>query len=267
MDTFSAVLYHRPFNRLSGSTNGSENRMSHFSKGTTEMPSPEEVVIVHLRRPRTDDPRTDPFWEFGSFGLTGCHDTNLLSIRNANGLAGKRLAFAQGGKCGTRLVLLTPPVEIRAHSHKFEVKWNQSTAGMPFRYDRAPILVQNDPKAGYRSTFPKTAERYTLGKRPPEGQFASYFRSRTTSLEQIFSEEIIRIYEHLRKKANPTEDIAIRYSDALPTAPNTPESNRGSSYKKHLREAKSGQVSCKPAKRPVCRIRQEDARRRPSNMQ
>ena len=34
------------------------------------------VFIVHLRRPKKNDPeemRSDPFWEFGSFGCTGCH--------------------------------------------------------------------------------------------------------------------------------------------------------------------------------------------------
>ena len=38
-----------------------------------------KVILVHLRRPRSrSDKRDDPFWEFGSFGITGCHARNLL---------------------------------------------------------------------------------------------------------------------------------------------------------------------------------------------
>lgn len=40
----------------------------------------EKIFIVHLRQPsnNADEKRSDPFWEFGSFGLTGCHCKNLL---------------------------------------------------------------------------------------------------------------------------------------------------------------------------------------------
>jgi hypothetical protein len=42
------------------------------------------VIIVMLRQPRLDDPnemRTDPLWEFGSFGCTGCHRKSLMTRR------------------------------------------------------------------------------------------------------------------------------------------------------------------------------------------
>jgi hypothetical protein len=58
------------------------------------------VVLVLLRRPNRSNPRemrSDPFWEFGSFGCTGCHTTNLMNIRRADELAGVRFGFAQGG--------------------------------------------------------------------------------------------------------------------------------------------------------------------------
>jgi hypothetical protein len=44
-----------------------------------------KVVVVLLRQPRKDisEMRTDPFWEFGSFGLTGCHQRNLLHPKKA----------------------------------------------------------------------------------------------------------------------------------------------------------------------------------------
>ncbi len=69
------------------------------------------VYFVHLRRPRNlNDQRADPFYEYGSFGCTGCHSKNLLHPRHAEKLNGARLAFVQGGNLGSRLVFLTPPI-------------------------------------------------------------------------------------------------------------------------------------------------------------
>jgi hypothetical protein len=53
-----------------------------------------------LRRPRKNDRRTDPFWELGSFGCSGCHGKNLLHPKNCQISNGDRLAFVQGGKGG-----------------------------------------------------------------------------------------------------------------------------------------------------------------------
>ena len=77
--------------------------------------NPSNIVIVMLRRPNKNDQgemRSDPFWEFGSFGCTGCHRRNLLSPKRAKELEGLRLAFAQGGPEGMKLVHLTPPVSV-----------------------------------------------------------------------------------------------------------------------------------------------------------
>ena len=45
------------------------------------MDSTSPVIIVLLRRPRRDaaERRTDPMYEFGSFGCTGCHRGNLMN--------------------------------------------------------------------------------------------------------------------------------------------------------------------------------------------
>ena len=61
-----------------------------------------KLFIVLLRRPKSEagEMRSDPFWEYGSFGLTGCHSKNLLSLRNMDNLNYGRLAFVQGGKEG-----------------------------------------------------------------------------------------------------------------------------------------------------------------------
>ncbi len=78
-----------------------------------------KIYIVHLRRPRSGDPRWDPFYELGSFGCTGCHSRNLLNSRTSPIKDNDRLAFIQGGPHGSRLVMLTPPVKRKALSPEF----------------------------------------------------------------------------------------------------------------------------------------------------
>ena len=94
------------------------------------------VFFVHLRRPNRSDPdeqRDDPFYEFGSFGCTGCHGTNLLHPRRAEKLNSVRLAFVQGGDLGSRLVLVTPAItEVKKWKNHCEAKW--TPALMPFKY-------------------------------------------------------------------------------------------------------------------------------------
>ena len=83
-----------------------------------------QVFIVMLRRPLKNDRRSDPFWEFGSFGCTGCHGKNLLHPKNCQIRNGDRLAFVQGGKSGLRLLLVTPPVQcIKYPIARIEVRW------------------------------------------------------------------------------------------------------------------------------------------------
>src|SRR3977135_3629176 len=104
----------------------------------------ERVFVVMLRKPRRADfneMRTDPFWEFGSFGLTGCHQRNLLHPKRAGELTGARLAFVQGGDQASRLVFLSPPVEAIAYADRTEVRWQTAP---PFRYETAPTIVDKD---------------------------------------------------------------------------------------------------------------------------
>ena len=56
------------------------------------------VIIVLLRRPRrweSDERRDDPFLEFGSFGCTGSHRTNLMNPKRSHELVGTHFAFVQ----------------------------------------------------------------------------------------------------------------------------------------------------------------------------
>jgi hypothetical protein len=195
----------------------------------------DRVFVVHLRRPRTKiDGRHDPFWEFGSFGITGCHGSNLMNPQKAERLEGARLAFAQGGRHGTRLLYLTPPVHVELHGGPSEakliteVRW--SPAEMPFRYAAAPILASN---AG-SNDFPRL-EKTLLGERDtPEGQFASQFRSRARELESVLAKELIRKFHILCSKA-PAASIATKYEDALPNGLPCPDGKRLQTYRWFLK--------------------------------
>ena len=103
------------------------------------------VFFVQLRRPGRNDVRTDPLYEFGSFGCTKCHSKNLLHPDNFKKLEGARLAFIQGGHLGSRLVLLTPPISVKKWKDNCEARWKP--AAMPFKYAEAPVLASNDGEA------------------------------------------------------------------------------------------------------------------------
>jgi len=204
--------------------------------------------------------RTDPFWEFGSFGLTGCHRKNLLKKRTAENLEGKRLAFVQGRKGGTRLVLLTPQISVEKHGDsRFEIKWKRKTGKpkMPFRYDCAPIIVQNQKEGDYRTNFENfihavLGERRSWGRTTAEGQFSSKFRSNTRSLDESFAREIICNYELLRKKARKSE-IATSYLDALPYLPPKEDNNRERTYTQYLAKVNRATGGCKPLRKPTAK--------------
>ena len=213
--------------------------------------SKDQVIIVHLRRPtsKPDEKRSDPFWEFGSFGITGCHSNNLMNPKNADKLNGVRLAFAQGGNRGTRLVYLTPPVKITKHRGRIEAFWaHPKDHKMPFRYDDAPILASNKAE----SEFPKLAKSVmSVRRRKQEGQFASKYRSSATCIPDGLADEMIRIYTKKRMKAQGSE-IARFYWEALPWCPPLPDRNRKQTYDQRRNEACGTKRSrgCVGGKRP-----------------
>lgn len=187
----------------------------------------DRVVIVHLRQPKRHDPnemRSDPFWEFGSFGCTGCHAANLMNPRRIDELEGVRLAFAQGGRLGFRLVMLTPPVQVVHHRQRCELRW--TPARMPARYEAAPLLVDNHG----HSDIPSIRELLDDMNRPTwEGRFSSGFRSRREPLPHKAAVELCRVYETFRRNA-PASLIADRYEQALPYQPNVIDRHRRRTY-------------------------------------
>lgn len=182
-----------------------------------------KVIVVCLRQPKRDnleEARSDPFYEFGSFGCTGCHRRNVMNLRRVHELDGYRVAFAQGGSGGFRLVLLTTPVQVRAYSDRAELLWQPAEA--PFRYGDAPVLARND---GY-SDFPRLLQSLgNVNRSTLVAKFTSAFRSRRKPLGVSIAEEIVSQYNRLRDLAKP-DAIAVNYTDALPFPPNKPDLDR-----------------------------------------
>ena len=206
------------------------------------MPSP-PIIIVCLRRPRNDpsEVRDDPFWEFGSFGCTGCHAGNLMHPRRIQELVGCRMAFAQGGPLGFRLVYLTPPVDVNEHDHVCELVWNP--ADMPFRYPSAPILITNDGS----SHFPLLKAMLESGHCTTwEGQFRSNFRSRRLPLPRQVARQLSTVYSAKRRIVDD-EMICETYEQALPWPPPQIDRNRRGSYERRL--------GVRPTKSPCARSR------------
>ncbi|MCA9288023.1 MAG: hypothetical protein KDA05_05530 [Phycisphaerales bacterium] len=189
------------------------------------------INIVLLRQPdraKKTEMRSDPFYEFGSFGCTQCHRKNLMHRAKAHELRGARFAFAQGGPLGFRLVHLTPPVSVVRHPDRIEVIWEP--AEQPFRYDRAPVLA--GPKG--ETDFPALLVKLQDVDRPTwPARFSSAFRSRRTPLAPVVALQIASVFERLRQAA-PPDALAASYIDALPYAPNRPDPDRAGTLA-HLR--------------------------------
>ena len=195
----------------------------------------DRVVVVHLRQPEKSKPnemRSDPFWEFGSFGCTKCHQTNLMHPDRIDEMEGVRLAFAQGGPLGFRLVLLTPPVHVVRHNGGCELRW--TSAERPFRYGASPRLVDADGE----SDFPALLRMICGANRTTApAQFSSKFRSRRKPLPSDVAAELCSKYQHHRTTA-PRSALASGYEQAMPFPPNLVDQNRKQTYERFVRRLK-----------------------------
>jgi hypothetical protein len=139
-------------------------------------------------------------------------------------LHGAKLAFAQGGNHGFRLVHLSPPVKTVDHGDFAELKWYPAT--MPFKYSQAPLLVNNEGE----SDFPLLREFLTHTQRPSwESKFASRFRSRREPVELDVANEMIGVFEWLSAASKPNL-FASTYVEALPYPPPRIDHNRQQTY-------------------------------------
>jgi hypothetical protein len=189
----------------------------------------DRVHIVMLRQPKSHagEARTDPFYEFGCFGLTGCHSANIMSDKKASG---GRIAFAQGGRGEVRLVLLTPPTEFESLTEVNVARWKPTTA---LRFDRAPILISNDGS----SDVPRLQEFVASVNRPTwASKFGSRFRARKEPLPPGIAEQIIDAWEHARASGGEAA-IARIYFETMPHPPPSPDRDRRAKYEELLRKA------------------------------
>ena len=170
------------------------------------------VFLVCLRQPASrKDYREDPYWEVGSFGCTGCHHTNLLHRGSNHIPPGARLAFAQGGPDGSRLVLLTPPVRVIDHGDRLEVRWK---ARMPFKYSAAPLLIDGQGK----TDAPKL-KRFisTSNSKLWRHKLSSKCRSKSEPLPDDVAAELVAVFD--ADYAAGRGHLADTYLDAIPPWP------------------------------------------------
>ena len=187
------------------------------------------VIIVCLRRPRRrelNESRADPFWEFGSFGCTNCHSRNLMNPKRLDELNGVRIAFAQGGPLGFRLVHLTPPVQASRMRSCNQLLWKPCK--MPFRYEFAPCLIDNSGTTRFPAlrTHLRGVNRSTW-----EGAFSSKFRSSRSPLLPRIATQLCERYDADRSMCRSRE-ICTRYDQALPWPPPLIDTKRRAIYKK-----------------------------------
>jgi hypothetical protein len=191
-----------------------------------------KVFLVHLRRPRNHagERRDDPYYEFGSFGCTGCHSRNLMHPRHADELEGARLGFVQGGHLGTRLVYLSPPIKVVRWKDRCEARWRPHAK--PFRYAFAPILASNRRRGDFHGVerFARATRRTSI-----EGGLSSRFRNRTKALDEKLAAEVVQVYERLRSRAGRSS-FAKTYDLALPFPPPDVDRQRRRTYLRRLRE-------------------------------
>jgi hypothetical protein len=193
------------------------------------------VVVALLRQPRSHDMnemRSDPFWEFGSFGLTGCHKTNLMHPRRIGELAGARVAFVQGGDAGFKLVYLTPPVTPTPYADRSQINWQPDPA-MPFRYERAPVVIAPDGRTDLPLLLPIFKDVRRSGWM---GRFASKFRTRREPLSPAQARQMIDVWTSWNGAADPGHFAHI-YTDALPYSPPKTDFGRRETYDRLLARA------------------------------
>lgn len=205
------------------------------------MSKKQTVLVALLRQPHMERPtemRSDPFWEFGSFGLTGCHKTNLMHPKKVHELSGARIAFVQGGDAGFKLVYLTPPVTPIPYCDRSEIRWDTSegSSKMPLRYECAPFIISTTGE----SDVPEIVQIFKDVRRNGwMGRFASKFRTRRVSLPDTCAAQLIKVWDARIRQAKANE-FARLYTDALPYNPPKTDYNRQGTYDQMLAAAAAG---------------------------
>lgn len=187
-----------------------------------------KVILVMLRQPHRSNPnemRTDPLWEFGSFGCTRCHRKNLMNPKRLAELNGACFGFAQNGPLGIKLVHVTPPVKVQHHGSFGEAKW--APAEMPLTYISAPTLVNNLGDSDIPGLLDMLQH---VHRSSPVAQFSSKFRSRRLHLPLELGRKVLALYKRRRRDAR----VSKSYVDALPCTPPRIDTNREATYRQLL---------------------------------
>ena len=162
------------------------------------------IYTVYLRQPAgLHDRRCDPFWEFGSFGSTGCHSSNLLHPRRSPLTAGDRLVFLQGAPGEVRAIAMTPPIRIGGHSARLEALWDPAYRPLP--YAQAALFINNAGQTDFPSLL---AMLKGVRRDTPCSAVGSKFRSRCSPLDSALAAELTAWF-------NRSHGQAAEYFDAI----------------------------------------------------
>ena len=166
-----------------------------------------------------------------------------MNPKKVDEIRGVRLAFAQGGHEGFKLVFLTPPIEIKRYPDICEARWTPNHKRMALKYSNAPTLINNElGNNGYKYTtnFPLLKSEIKSVNRPtPVAKFASKFRTRRYHVSDKVARQIIKIYEKRIRKGG-AQQFLIRYEEALPKPPPQVDKHRSRTYRDLLKQAEKG---------------------------
>jgi hypothetical protein len=196
----------------------------------------DRIYIVFLRQPRKKDPnemRSDPFWEFGSFGLTGCHSKNLMRPERKQELDGSRLAFFQGGPKEIKLIMLTPPIELMVRRRTCEALWDP--LAKPINYAFAPLVIDNQGNTDLPMIKDMVAK---VNRGTWMGRIGSAFRTTCQPLPDEAARQMAKLHD-IEHRYSPK---AYDYYLALPYLPPKIDPDRRQTFAK-LKKEKS---TCKP---------------------
>lgn len=166
------------------------------------------IYTVYLRQPAgLHDRRCDPFWEFGSFGSTGCHSSNLLHPRRSPLTAGDRLVFLQGSRGEVRAIAMTPPIHVGGQSSRLEALWDLKYRPLP--YAQAALFIDNAGRTDFPSLLPMLDG---VRRNTPCSAVGSKFRSRCRPVDPALAAEIAVWFDKSHSQVSNYFD-AICHSD------------------------------------------------------
>lgn len=206
------------------------------------------LYFIMLRQPENDeDPRTDPEYNIGYFGRTGCHNHSIMHLDSVENRLkeGDRFAFLQGGyfEGGStfKISFITPPIIERGKVHRINdnewygyIRWDSNwdvKENRPIKFEYQFNIIQ---EPGYdkftekemsfiklmNSNFnPAKQTKKVKGKkydRTKADRFMSYFRTMykkyNYSLNSKEVKDILAYYEKnitSMKNKNSPENVFI----------------------------------------------------------